>query len=93
MPFQPPATLKSKLEQLREEGFVFRESDHAVANVSRWKHLKVAPQAAGTAAVIGDSHHRGKFTDALRGFSGRLLQHQFQQVGFPLFTDVLLQPL
>ena len=51
------------LEQTRYERRVFREGDHAVADVAWWEHLQLITQAPRTATVIRDSHDRGETFD------------------------------
>jgi hypothetical protein len=51
------------LEKAREEVFVFRERDHAVADVARREHVQVFAEAAGGAAVVGDGDDGGELAD------------------------------
>ena len=55
---ESPAGLEAVLEQPREQGFVFGERHHAIADVARRQHVELAAQAAGTAAIVGDRDHR-----------------------------------
>src|SRR5260370_17851948 len=51
------------LEKADEKGFIFRKSDHAVANVAGREDAILAAQAAGTAAVVGDGDDGGEIGD------------------------------
>jgi len=57
------AGVKAILKQASEQSFVFRESDHAVANVARRQHSVFAAKPAGAAAIVGDSDNRGEVRD------------------------------
>jgi hypothetical protein len=55
------------LEEAAEKGFIFRESDHAVANIAGREDAILAAQAAGTAPVIRDSHNSGEVRNGVLG--------------------------
>src|SRR5260370_238475 len=61
------AGMKTILEQATEKRFVFREGHHAVADVAGRKDAVFAAQAAGAAAVIGDSDDGGEIGDGSFG--------------------------
>jgi len=54
---------KTVLEELGEQGFVFREGDEAVAEVAGGKDVEVFAEAAGGATVVGDGDDGGEFAD------------------------------
>jgi hypothetical protein len=56
------------LKEARHQGFVGRERDHAIADVAGRQHVKIAAQAAGAAAVVGDGHHCCELDPAFTGF-------------------------
>ena len=60
------------LEQLREQGLVFRESHHAVTDIARWQNIEFASQAPGTAPVVGNGDDGGDLN--LARFQGIALQ-------------------
>ena len=51
------------LKQAGEQGFVFRERDDAVANISRRKHVELLAQASAGAAVVADRDHGAQLAD------------------------------
>jgi hypothetical protein len=51
------------LKELGEEVLVFREGDHAVADVAWGQHVEVFAEAAGRATVIGDGDDGGEVAD------------------------------
>lgn len=57
------AGVETVLEQAAQKRFVFRERDHAVANVAGRKNAIFAAQAAGAAPVIGYGDDGGKVGD------------------------------
>jgi hypothetical protein len=61
------AGVETILEKLGEEGFIFGEGDHAVANISGREHAIFATKTAGAAAVIGDGDDRGEIGDGPLG--------------------------
>ena len=61
------AGVKAILKEAAEQGFVFGERDHAVANVAGRKNAIFAAQAAGAAAVIGDGDDGGEIGDRALG--------------------------
>jgi hypothetical protein len=60
---EPAAGVEAILKEAAEEGFIFRKSDHAIANVAGREDAIFAAEAAGTAAVIGDGDDGGKIGD------------------------------
>jgi hypothetical protein len=63
---QAASSLETILEEAAEEGFVFRKSNHTVANVARWKDAILAAESTGAAAVIGHGDDGGKIGDGAR---------------------------
>ena len=61
------AGVEAVLKQAAEEGFIFRKSHHAVADVAGRENAVLAAQAAGTAAVIGDGDDGGEVGDGVFG--------------------------
>src|SRR5712692_8568147 len=59
--------VKTILKKAAEEGFIFRKSDHAVADVAGREDAILAAQATGTAAVIGDGDDGGEIGDGALG--------------------------
>ena len=57
---------KAMTEKTRQQSRVFRERDHAVADVARRQHLQLFAQTSGAAAVVGNSDDRGKSLDPHR---------------------------
>ena len=51
---QSVAAGKAVIEELGEKLFVLGERHQAVADVAGRKNAEIAPQAAGTAALVGD---------------------------------------
>src|SRR5262245_58420796 len=47
---------KAMTKETRQQRRVFRERDHAVADVARRQHLQFVAQASGTATVVGNSN-------------------------------------
>src|SRR6266849_7423864 len=64
---QTAAGVEAVLKEATEKGFVFRKSDHAVANVAGGEDAIFAAQAAGAAAVIRDGHNGGEVGDGMLG--------------------------
>jgi hypothetical protein len=60
---KPVAGAEAMGEELHQQIFLFAERHHAVAQVAGGQHVEVFAQAAGRAAVIGDSDHGGKVGD------------------------------
>ena len=71
VPAKPAIASKAITEETRQQRRVFRECDHAVANVARWKHLQFVTQAPGAATIIGNGDDRGETfdPDRLLGFT------------------------
>ena len=67
-PFSPPPPCEAVLKELGEQGLVFGEGHHAVADVARREHVELAAQAAGTAAVVCHGDNGGNFN--LTGLAG-----------------------
>ena len=63
MAFEPRPFDETMLKQAGEQGFVFRESDDAVANVSRREHVELLAETSAGAAVITDRDHGAEFAD------------------------------
>src|SRR5713226_197764 len=61
------ARVKPVLEKAAEKGFIFRKSDHAVADIAGREDAVFATQTAGAAAVIGDSDDGGEIGDGVFG--------------------------
>jgi hypothetical protein len=55
------------LEELGEQVLVFREGDHAVADVAWGKHVELFAKAAGGATVVGDGDDGGEIGDEAGG--------------------------
>src|SRR5271167_2262174 len=51
---ESPAGVETVLKKAAEKGFVFRQRDHAVANVAGRKNAVFSAETAGASAVIGD---------------------------------------
>jgi hypothetical protein len=51
---------KPVIEKLREQLLVFRQCDHAVANVPWRKDAEVASQASGASALVGNGDDGGQ---------------------------------
>jgi hypothetical protein len=49
---KPAAATKAMTKETRQQRRVFRERDHAVADVARRRHLEFLAQASGTATVV-----------------------------------------
>ena len=62
-PSSPDPFDETMLKQAGEQGLVFRESDDAVANVSRRKHVELLAQTSAGAAVVADRDHGAEFAD------------------------------
>lgn len=60
---------KAILEKSRQQSRVFRERDHAVADVAGRKHLQLIAQTPGTATIIRNGDDRGETIDPDRIFS------------------------
>lgn len=58
MPDESASGMKAVLKEPAEKSFVFRECDHAVANVAGWKNAVFAAESPGAAAIISDCHNR-----------------------------------
>lgn len=72
MAHETTSGVEAVLKKPREEGFVFGQGDHAVANVTGRQHTIFAAQTPGAAAVVGDGDDRGEVGDGtLR--SGQLI--------------------
>jgi hypothetical protein len=63
--------LETILEEAAEQGFVFREGNHAIANVAGRENAILAAKATGAAAVVGNGDDRGEIGD--RASEGGLL--------------------
>ena len=76
MTAQLAVAAKAMAKKTRQQRRVFRERDHAVADVARRQHLQFVAQASGAAAVVGNSHDCRKTLDPdlLFGFSDQTLQ-------------------
>src|SRR5260370_25127393 len=61
------ARVKTILKKAAEEGFIFRKSHHAVANVAGRENAVLAAQATGASAVIGDGDDGGEIGNAALG--------------------------
>ena len=61
------AGVEAVLKQAAEEGFIFRKSHHAVADVAGREDAVLPAQAAGAAAVIGDGDDGGEIGDGVFG--------------------------
>ena len=59
--------MEAVLKEAAEKGFVFRKSDHAVANVAGREDAILAAQTAGAAAVIRDGHNGSEVGDGMLG--------------------------
>ena len=57
------ARMKTVLEEPSEQRFIFRQGDHAVADVSGRQHAIFAAKPAGAAAIVGDGDNRGEVGD------------------------------
>ncbi len=65
------ALVEAELKELGEEMLVFREGDHAVADVAGGEHLEVFAEPAGGAAVVGYGDDGGEVADeAGEGWAG-----------------------
>src|SRR3981081_3651818 len=60
---ETPAGVKTILEKAAEKGFVFRKSNHAIANVTRRENAVFTAQTAGAAAVISDRDNGSEIGD------------------------------
>jgi len=71
VPAKPAIASKAITEETRQESRVFRERDHAVADVAGRKHLQFITQTPGTAAIVGNGDDRGETfdPDRLVGFT------------------------
>ena len=67
VPLQSAASLKTVLEQARQQGRILAESDQAVADIAGRKDVEVAAQAAGAAAVVGHGDDGGQIHGDVRG--------------------------
>ncbi len=74
--FEAASGFEAVLKQARDQAFVFGERHHAVANIAGWEHVELAAQAAGTAAVVGDGHHRSELQLAFGGLDVALQPSQ-----------------
>ena len=63
MAFEARSFGETMLKQPGEQGFVFGESDDAVANVARRKHVELFAQTSAGAAVVADRDHGAEFAD------------------------------
>ena len=61
------AGFEAVLEEAAEQGFVFGEGDHAVADVAGREDAVFAAQAAGGAAVVGDGDDGDEVGDGALG--------------------------
>src|ERR1700730_14978856 len=59
--------VETVLKEAAEKGFIFRKSDHAVANVAGREDAILAAQAAGAATVIRNGHNSGEVGDGMLG--------------------------
>ena len=59
VPVETAARLETILEQARHQAGVLGKGHHAVADVARAADVEVAPQPAGTAAIVGDGDDGG----------------------------------
>ena len=80
--FQSRTFLKAMLEQSREQGFVFRKGDDAIAHIARRKHIELFAQTAARSAIVAHRHHTRQFANGWLTGSGQRRSH-----------DVTLQPL
>ena len=75
--FQTYACGESVLEQPRHQRFVFRQSDHAVANVARRGNVQFLAKTSARSPIVRNGHDSGQVGDAYRGrFLERLPGHQ-----------------
>src|ERR1039458_3559375 len=58
------------LEEAGQQGRVFAEGDHAVADVARGEHVGLPAQASGAAAVVGHGDDGGDVHGRRRGAGG-----------------------
>src|SRR5580698_8579288 len=61
--FEAGTGAKSMAEEAGDEVLIFREGNHAVAQVAGRKHVEVFPQPATRAAVVGDSNDRSEMAE------------------------------
>ena len=54
MPAKLTVTSKAVTKETRQQSRVFRECDHAVADIAGWQHLQFVAETPGTAAIIGN---------------------------------------
>jgi hypothetical protein len=60
---QAASGMKAILKQASQQRFVFRESNHAIADVARWKDAIFSAKTSGASAIIGDGHDGCQLTD------------------------------
>ena len=78
VPFQSAAAREAVLEQARDERFIGRKCDHAIAYVAGRKDVELATQTTGAAAVVGDGDDCGQL-NAARTFSNVSFQPSQQR--------------
>src|SRR6185312_3722350 len=69
--FEAGAFIESMLKNLREQSFVFRQRNNAVAYVAWRKHVELFAQASTGAAIVSYGHHGAQFGDASEIGAGR----------------------
>ena len=67
MAAQAAAGVETILKQPAQQGLVLGKRHHAIAQVAGRKDAVLAAQAAGTAAVIGNRHHRDEIGNRMMG--------------------------
>ena len=70
-PLSPRPAAKAVLKQPREQRRILAQGHHAVADIAGRQHIELAPQAAGTAAIVGHRDDRGDIQAGERTRSGR----------------------
>lgn len=78
---QTAVAAKAVLEKTRQQIRVFRQRDHAVAYITRRKHLQLVTETPGTAAIIRNGHDRRETLDPEQvvGLADQALQSREQR--------------
>ena len=63
MPFESSPGFEAVLEELREKFFIFREGNHAVADIPGRQDIKLLAQAAAGAAVVSHCNDGSQCAD------------------------------
>jgi hypothetical protein len=63
MSFKTRSLYEPVLKQTGEQGFIFREGDDAVADISGRKHVELFAETSTGAAVVADCNHGAQFAN------------------------------